>query len=102
MKKKTVAGIIVTATTAVLLLAGCGREVDAGAVGAEDVPGTHGLKRFCDQSTLIYFSDWGSSDDDYEWFYPGGCAWDEKTQKWVFANPAPQPTVGDSTGTGEK
>jgi len=97
--------IISVAAGAVLLvaLAGCGKQVDGGAVGAVQVGGISNLYRFCDGPVLIYYSDWSTEDDQYEWFWPGGCV--HEGQRWVFGNQPPQPGVvpnGDSTGDGER
>jgi hypothetical protein len=86
--------VLVLAAVGIALVACSTKSVDIGQTRAEMVPGTSNLYRFCDGPTLIYFSKRDSgSDDEYEWFYPGGCT----------PNP---PTSGvpngDSTDRGEK
>lgn len=83
-----------------VLLAACGRSIDTEQTKAVAVPGARGLHRFCDGPTLIYVSIWSNSDDEYEWFYPGGCVLDTKANIWVFNTEAPEYTTvpnGDST-----
>lgn len=67
----------VAAAVAVLVavggLAGCGKQIDAAVVSASQVPGTTNLYRFCDGSTLIYYSDWDASQDEYEFIVYDGC-----------------------------
>lgn len=97
MKKKIMAAV--AAAALMVTLAGCGKQVDASAVGAEQVGGVTNLSRFCDGPVLIYYSDWDSESDQYEWFWPGGCVHDG--QRWVFGNQPPPPGPvpnGDSTG----
>lgn len=58
-----------------LALTGCSyRSVDPATSGAEPVPGTGVLHRFCDQSTLIYVSIVPNEPDNFEAFFYGGCA----------------------------
>lgn len=68
---------ILLAALALLALTGCTsvKQVDMQVTGATLVPGTGNLYRFCDGSTLIYFSNWGSAmNDEYEFIVYGGCA----------------------------
>jgi hypothetical protein len=57
------------------VLSGCAtKKVDIEATGAQVVPGTQSLYRFCAGDMLIFFTRHaGEADDEYEWFYPGGC-----------------------------
>lgn len=59
---------LVALGVAALALTGCSaKQVDTAATGAQQVPGTANLWRFCDHGRLIYFSNYGSTrDDDYE------------------------------------
>jgi len=67
---------IVLAALVVLVLSGCSvKQVDMQVTGAQLVPGTGNLYRFCDGTTLIYFSNWGGGvNDEYEFIVYGGCA----------------------------
>jgi hypothetical protein len=85
--------ITLGATAAVLLAtAGCGRQIDVVATGAQPVPGARNLYYMCHQSTLIYFSSW-TGEDDYESFWPGLCT-QEPGGKWVYDGRAVMPTSG--------
>lgn len=66
---------VLTAALAVaaLLLAGCSKEISPSETNAGLVHGTDGLYRFCDGSTLIYFTDIVGSDDIVEAVWPGLC-----------------------------
>lgn len=66
---------IALAVLAVAVLSGCSvKQVDMAVTGAQLVPGTGNLYRFCDGTTLIYFSNWGSgANDEYEFIVYGGC-----------------------------
>lgn len=89
----------------IFALAGCAREVDLAAVGADQVPGVNALYRFCDGPVLIYVSKITGESDQFDWFWPGGCVWDVGANQWVFSNQPPPPgTVpnGDSTEDGGK
>lgn len=67
--------IIIGLAIGVLALAGCSvKQVDKQITGAQLVPGTGNLYRFCDGNTLIYFSDWGAGNDQYEFIVYDGCA----------------------------
>lgn len=86
MTKRT--KITVACAVVGLTLAGCTvKTVDIQKTGAELVHGTNNLYRFCDGETLIYFSKTDAKDDEYEWFYPGGCT----------ASPPKNVPNGDST-----
>ncbi len=78
---------------------GCGREVDVSATGAQAVPGVANLYRFCDGPTLVYFTKVSGGNDEYEWFYPGGCTLAGDGKTWVFNDVPPDYSVpnGDST-----
>lgn len=80
MKKKL--AIVATTLSLLAALVGCGKEIDKGAVGAVKVPGTYNLWWFCDTSggasTLIYFEDNSSGDDEYVLIWPGACTTDGK------------------------
>ncbi len=74
--KRLAAGVAFLA--AVLTLSGCSaKQVDIAATKAQQVPGAGNLYRFCDGSTLIYFSNWGDgSNDEYEFIVYNGCSTD--------------------------
>lgn len=108
-RRRIVAAVIAGLTFG---LAGCGtRAVDLQVTGAQPVTGFGTLHRACDGPTLIYFTRTHGTDDEYEWFYPGGCApadldGDPATDNppdavvpWVFndAPPAWSLPNGDST-----
>lgn len=75
MKRRTRRRIIAAVIAGLTFgLVGCGtRAVDLGQTGAQPAPGFGTLHRACDGPTLIYFTVTHGSDDEYEWFYPGGC-----------------------------
>lgn len=58
---------------AILILSSCGKEISPEGTDAGKVNGTDGLYRFCDGSTLIYFTDISGSDDIVEAVWPGLC-----------------------------
>jgi len=101
--KKRIAAVFAGLALTGVVLAGCTRSVDVEQTGAVSVPGISNLWRLCDKATLIYISKWSGANDEYEWFYPGGCYFDG--QKWVYDDriiPAPAGAVkpvpnGDST-----
>ena len=68
MHKSLAALLVLTA-----VLSGCTRNVDVQKSGAQLVPGTDGLYRFCDVTNLIYFSQVEGDTDTFEFFIPGGC-----------------------------
>lgn len=72
---KKLAGMALAGLASVGLLTGCSvKQVDMAVTGATLVPGTGNLYRFCDGTTLIYFSNWGgTSNDEYEFIVYGGC-----------------------------
>lgn len=57
-------------------LTGCGKEIDKAVTKSTKVEGTYNLWWFCDGTTLIYWEDNPSGDDEYEAFFSWGC--DEK------------------------
>lgn len=61
---------------AAAMLAACGpsNDLDVKATGAETVPGTTRLHRFCDKTNLIYFSTIDNDRDQFEFIVPEGCA----------------------------
>lgn len=67
------AAAVLAGVLALGALAGCGKQIDAAVVGASQVPGTTNLYRFCDGSTLIYYSNWDASQDEYEFIVYDGC-----------------------------
>lgn len=75
MKKLAAGGAFLAA---LLMLTGCSaKQVDIAATGATAVPGAGNLYRFCDGSTLIYFSNWGdTTNDEYEFIVYNGCSTD--------------------------
>lgn len=85
MKTKTRAVIALsTIPISVLLLAGCsGKNVDVKVTGATKVPGVGNLYRFCDGNTLIYFSQYDSSPDEYEFIVYEGCSANPPAQHGV-------------------
>ncbi|WP_018687017.1 hypothetical protein [Actinokineospora enzanensis] len=96
MKKKLAIAALIAASA--LGLAACVKQVDARATNAQPVGGVGNLSRFCDGPVLIYYSDWDASDDQYEWFWPGGCEYTEG--RWRFVNTVPTGAPipnGDST-----
>lgn len=58
---------------AVAGLAGCGKQIDPVTTGATKVPGTTHLYRFCDGPTLIYYTNYDSSPDEFEFIIYDGC-----------------------------
>lgn len=81
MKKKA---LFAAAALAAVLLSGCSvKQVDQAVTGAQKVPGTGNLYRFCDGDTLIYYSNWSSQDDQYEFIVYGGCAKNVPSQSGV-------------------
>lgn len=77
--------LIALVALALVVLAGCSaKQVDMQVTGATLVPGTGNLYRFCDGTTLIYFSNWGGmANDEYEFIVYGGCAPDVPDQGGV-------------------
>lgn len=82
---KKIASIVGSAAIAVAALAGCSvKQVDLSVTGAQLVPGTGNLYRFCDGNTLIYFSNYGSGNpDEYEFIVYDGCTTDVPAQTGV-------------------
>lgn len=64
MKRKM--AVLALAIGAIGVLAGCGKQVDLAASGAQPVPGVNNLYRFCDGPVAIYFSNWDAGQDEYE------------------------------------
>lgn len=64
--------VVLTGSLALLALAGC-KEVDKQVANATLVAGTSNLYWFCDQTTLIYFEDVSSGDDEYVALFSWGC-----------------------------
>lgn len=85
VRKKTL--VVMAAALLALGLAGCGKSIDINSTGAQPVPGARALYRFCDGTTLIYFSHWDSSPDEYEAMWPGWCL-KNKEGKWVYDSDA--------------
>lgn len=79
-------------------LTGCGKEVDKQVTKATKVAGTYNLYWFCDGSTLIYFEDNSSGDDEYVALFSWGCDQVGKPTKELPG------TLGDGNGgdTGNK
>lgn len=77
--------LIALVALALVALTGCSvKQVDMQVTGATPVPGTGNLYRFCDGTTLIYFSNWGGmANDEYEFIVYGGCAPDVPDQGGV-------------------
>lgn len=100
MKKRILGAVGVIAVMPLLMASSCSREVDISATGASSVPGASGLHRFCDGPVLIYFTKISGANDEYDWYWPGGCEFNPKVGAWVFANKPPTGAVpnGDSTG----
>jgi len=70
-RKVAVAGLLLVG----LVLTGCSvKQVDKEVTGAQLVPGTGNLYRFCDGTTLIYYSDWQNDPDQYEFVIYDGCS----------------------------
>lgn len=80
---------VIGAALLLVALAGCSvKQVDMAVTGAQLVPGTGNLYRFCDGTTLIYFSNWGGgANDEYEFIVYGGCATDVPDQGGVHNLP---------------
>lgn len=93
MKQRTLAAAGVAA--GLLALVGCGRNIDIDKTGAQPVPGANGLYRMCDGPTLVYFSHWQTTEDDYEAMWPGWCV-KSPDGKWVY-DPALLPTTPATT-----
>jgi hypothetical protein len=70
--KRTIAAL---ALAGVLVVSGCGyRNVDVAQTGAEPIPGAGALHVFCDRfGTLVYFTRYDGSEDDYEAFFAQAC-----------------------------
>ena len=91
------AAILVGITAGALALTGCSyRSVDPVLAGAEPVPGTGVLNRFCDQTTLIYVSIVPNEPDNFEAFFYGGCTADAQGV-YRPAITAPEPPRGEDT-----
>jgi hypothetical protein len=84
-RTRRAAAALVAAALALLILAGCSsKTIDIAATGAQQVPGSGNLFRFCDGSTLIYFSNYGAGySDDYEFI--------------VYNSPMCDPTAAEPT-----
>lgn len=82
MRKKL---LVIAAVLAGLSLSSCSaKQVDLAVTGATQVPGTGNLYRFCDGTTLIYFSNWGGGvNDEYEFIVYDGCSDKPRGQKNV-------------------
>lgn len=65
--------LLPTLALAGLTLTACSDTVDIEAVGAQRVPGTHNLWRFCDGTSLIYFTNWDDRTDEFQFLIPEGC-----------------------------
>lgn len=78
MKKQIIGGIL--AGVAALTLTGCGntRSYDVKTTGAQQVPGSGGLFRFCDRTMLIYVSIISGEGDNPEAFFRDGCVRNEQ------------------------
>lgn len=78
MKTKRIGVMLAAMGVGAMALTGCSvKQVDKAVTGATQVPGTGNLWRFCDGTTLIYYSDYGSaSNDDYEFVIYDGCSVD--------------------------
>jgi hypothetical protein len=85
MVNRKLAAVVASAGVAIAVLSGCSvKQIDLQVTGAQQVPGTGNLFRFCDGSTLIYFSNYGSgSPDEYEFIVYGGCTTDVPSQEGV-------------------
>ena len=82
MKRMTKAVLSLVAAT--VLLTGCSREIDGSQVGAEKVPGSGDIWRFCDGPTLIYYTD-RSGEDELEAIWPDMCEWSAEQREWVYS-----------------
>lgn len=91
---------VVIGAVGILALTGCGKEVDKGVVQATKVQGTYNLWWFCNDTTLIYFEDNNSSDDEYVALFSWGCDPQGKPTRELPG------TLGDGnggdTGNGDK
>lgn len=67
---------LVIIVAAAIALTGCGKQIDIEATGAQLVPGTTQLYRFCDGTTLIYFSNHDGGPDEFEFVIYDGCSAD--------------------------
>ncbi len=96
-KMKRIAAIVMI-VLAGLFLTGCGKEVDKQITKSTKVTGTYNLYWFCDGTTLIYFEDNSSGDDEYIALFSWGC-----TEKGQPTKELPG-TLGDGNGgdTGNK
>lgn len=66
-------GIAAALGVAAIVLTACGKNIDIETTGAKPVPGANALYYFCHGPTLIYFSHWDASPDEYEAMWPGWC-----------------------------
>lgn len=71
MMRRIAASLVIAGLA--IVLAGCGKEISPEETRAGLVRGTDGLYRFCDGTTLIYFTDIDGSDDIVEAVWPGLC-----------------------------
>ena len=96
MKRKIIASVV--AVAAIFSLTACGKEIDKSVVGATKVNGTYNLYWFCDNTTLIYFEDYSSGDDEYVALFSWGCTENGEPTKELPG------TLGDGNGgdTGNK
>lgn len=77
--------LLLVAIAAAAVLTGCSaKQIDIAATGAQQVPGTGNLYRFCDGNTLIYFSNnVEGSADEYEFIVYDGCSADPNAKPRV-------------------
>lgn len=96
-KMKRLVAVLMIAVAGLSLTA-CGVEIDKKETKAVKVTGTHNLYWFCNGTTLIYFEDNSTGDDEYVALFSWGC-----DEKGVPTKELPG-TLGDSNGgdTGNK
>lgn len=82
MRRVTV--LAIASVMGLVLLSGCGRNIDQSTTHSSEVPGARALNRFCDGPTLIYYSKWDTQSDEYEAMWPGWCLWNEQTKAWEY------------------
>jgi hypothetical protein len=88
---KRLAQVIGSVAVMAAVLVGC-KEIDKDIVNATKVTGTYNLWWFCDGTTLIYFEDMDSGDDEYVAMFSWGCDVQGKPTKELPG------TLGDGNG----
>lgn len=92
---------LITTVVCLGVLAGCGKEISPSETHAGLVPGTDGLYRFCDGSTLIYYTDISGNDDIVEAVWPGLCV-RAGDGSWTYDQDAAPATRNGNAPDGER